>query len=656
MTEPAAVKSYRADIDGLRAFAVISVILYHFNNNLLPSGFLGVDVFFVISGFVVTGSVLRSQTSSPARDLVHFWKRRWLRIAPPLIVCVFVSTIVAGFLFAPIPRTTYIGTLRTGVAALFGLGNLYLYRIRLDYFQADQSINIFSHTWSLGVEEQFYVAFSIVAIWLLPFLFPRHRSRARIGLFAIATLLSLFVFAARPATDAIANYYFFSSRLWELGIGCVLACVASESRTEQSPLTLHIIQIMAAAALLGAVLHESPVSTFPTGPIVVGVVAAAALIGSGSMTTPVISTMLASRATVIVGLLSYSLYLWHWPILVFFRYTVGLRSLAPIAAAAIITALASFGSYRFVEQKWRRTRKPFLRKLAPQFATALITTVLMSGFLQSRPGIFYLGKDRHWAQWLPQPDFIYGLQGRVTQQGCLLHNGSPLPGTIPPECVSPLTIASGKASQTLFVVGDSHAFADWGMAAYGNAIGAYTFATLAHDDCSANATPSTTAESCRQYWNWIPEQIRKMHRGDAVLVSFLWYYYDDASYESGIARLRNIIAAADSAGVNVIVEAPLPHFDRPAFTCSEEWYRTDYEGCSISRSQFEAGRRTAMSDIAAVGRISGNVRVWDPIDILCSDRCSQFRGDKAIYRDANHLSFTQSQAMGPAFLKFVTGP
>lgn len=151
---------YRPEIDGLRALAVIAVIIDHFNKTLLPSGYLGVDIFFVISGYVISSSLYNDSVKHFGDFISGFYSRRLKRLVPALVLCVLTTGLLIC-LFDPHPQAS----LRTGESALFGLSNIYLLRHATDYFGASAQLNTFTHTWSLGVEEQFYVFFPLIC-WL----------------------------------------------------------------------------------------------------------------------------------------------------------------------------------------------------------------------------------------------------------------------------------------------------------------------------------------------------------------------------------------------------------------------------------------------------------------------------------------------------------
>ena len=146
--------NYRSDILGLRGIAVLGVVFYHFNKSILPSGFLGVDIFFAISGYVITSSLFNNSFSNISKFLLNFYNRRFQRLFPPLVTFILIFSLLITF-FDPDPQLS----LRTGFTSLFGVSNLYLFKQSSDYFSQSSDLNIFNNTWSLGVESQFYLIF-----------------------------------------------------------------------------------------------------------------------------------------------------------------------------------------------------------------------------------------------------------------------------------------------------------------------------------------------------------------------------------------------------------------------------------------------------------------------------------------------------------------
>ena len=208
---------YRIDIDGLRALAVIAVIVYHFNESILPGGYLGVDVFFVISGFVITKS-LSSRSYNSFIDLIfYFYTRRVKRILPALIACIAISSVLISFV-NPTPNPS----LKTGLFSIFGVSNFFLLQLSADYFGINAKYNLFTHTWSLAVEEQFYLIFPFL-FWFSGFAVRKYKG-ATIFFYLCVTLssLSVLLFFYLNQNSPNAAFYLMPSRFWEIGIGCIL--------------------------------------------------------------------------------------------------------------------------------------------------------------------------------------------------------------------------------------------------------------------------------------------------------------------------------------------------------------------------------------------------------------------------------------------------
>ena len=207
---------YRPEIDGLRAFAVVAVIINHFNKDILPGGYLGVDIFFVISGFVITSSLYQRPSKNFKDFISGFYERRIKRLVPALTVFVLIMSIAIS-VFDRSPTS-----LKTGITSLFGLSNIFLFQRSTDYFAQSTELNVFTHTWSLGVEEQFYILFPFL-IWFSGF--GRQTKNGDRNLFLIVgalTIASLIGFLYLYPINQSAAYFLMPTRFWEMASGCLL--------------------------------------------------------------------------------------------------------------------------------------------------------------------------------------------------------------------------------------------------------------------------------------------------------------------------------------------------------------------------------------------------------------------------------------------------
>ena len=201
----------------LRAFAVVAVIINHFNKDLLPSGYLGVDIFFAISGYVITSSLANRKSKNFWDFITEFFERRIKRLVPALVVFVLITSILIC-LFNPDPKLA----LRSGITSLFGLSNLYLFKQSTDYFAQSTELNPFTHTWSLGVEEQFYLLFPFL-IWFSGF--GRQAKNGARNLFlwiGTLTVISLTGFIYLYQSNQPAAYFLMPPRFWEMATGCLV--------------------------------------------------------------------------------------------------------------------------------------------------------------------------------------------------------------------------------------------------------------------------------------------------------------------------------------------------------------------------------------------------------------------------------------------------
>lgn len=368
---------FRRDIAGLRAVAVIGVLLFHLGFSWVPGGFAGVDVFFVISGYLITSILLRDVRSG-SFTFLDFYVRRIKRLLPAALV-VMISSLVAGyFLLDP---AAFKNLASSAIYAAFFSANVYFY-MNSGYFDASSEESPLLHMWSLGVEEQFYILFPLILVILL----PRGRRTAFFGIAAI--FITSFIFCLIMAfRDPMFGFYMFPMRAWELGVGCLLAFSASNPTPNRLRQGLPLLGLL---LIVGSMLFLDKGLTYPSYWAVIPVLGTALLIHFGSG-VPSSERWLGFGPMQFIGKISYSVYLWHWPLIVFYRAYWSGKELSLIESLAILFISLFMGwlSWRFVEEKIRTTnvRPRFIVSIASGATCSLLClagVVLLSNGFDSR--------------------------------------------------------------------------------------------------------------------------------------------------------------------------------------------------------------------------------------------------------------------------------
>jgi peptidoglycan/LPS O-acetylase OafA/YrhL len=369
---------YRTDIDGLRTIAVGLVLLFHAGLGV-SGGFIGVDVFFVISGFLITRTISDAHERGRFSVLV-FYDHRARRILPALVPQLLATTIAAAFLMLPLDLSAYGRSL--AATALFS-SNIWFWR-SAGYFDTTSATNPLLHTWSLGVEEQFYIFFPLLMTLL--FKAAMRWRVATIGGIALVSFVLSYVMLERAPEF---TFYQLPTRAWELMVGSL---ISFRGLPQPRPAIAQLCSLGGLAAIMASALTLTDTSPFP-GPVALPAVVGAALIiyaGAGGAPTAV-GRLLSTPPFRFIGLISYSLYLWHWPLLVFYSYVTNRDPEGIIAAGLLLAAIAiAAASYRFVEQPWRR-RSPHVPVIV-----APITG------LAAMMGVFAIGLIGHLGHGFPQ--------------------------------------------------------------------------------------------------------------------------------------------------------------------------------------------------------------------------------------------------------------
>ncbi|WP_419710223.1 acyltransferase family protein [Pseudomonas sp. NFX224] len=370
---------YRSDIDGLRAVAVIAVLLHHLNSSLLPGGFVGVDIFFVISGFLITSQVY-SEVKRNAFSLKGFYLRRINRIVPALVTVLLATLIVGAFILSPVDL---IRLNVSSLLSLLGVSNVYIWIKYGNYFAADASEAPLLHTWSLGIEEQFYL------LWPL-FIALLYRFAPRYVLPVLAIGVVVAVAASEYATGifATAAYYLIPTRFFELMLGGLLGIYLHQPRMI-GKLTSQGIALVGFLLIGYSLFVLNPNSIFPGINALIPCLGAALLILAGCGEAR--SRLLTSRPMVFIGLISYSLYLWHWPLIAYLSY-LEIPIDLPIGAMLVgVSIILAWLSWRYVEVPFRRSgatwqfSQVFARRFALPalgLATLAVLSLQYNGFPQ----------------------------------------------------------------------------------------------------------------------------------------------------------------------------------------------------------------------------------------------------------------------------------
>ncbi len=677
--------SYFPYIDGLRALAVLSVVIYHLHTAWLPGGFVGVDVFFVISGFIVSASIANYRSSSFLQFFAFFYARRIKRIFPALIVCLLLTALVSA-LFIPSSWLSAVNQ-QTGLYAFLGLSNFILASTGRDYFAPTTEFNPYTHTWSLAVEEQFYLVFPLLYLAWLGGRDKRWRSSA---LFGIGLLASIAYSAWQSQTSPTQAFFLSPGRFWELASGVLLYQFISrkpwDPAIEHAPqLWRSALAVLSLVALLVSFWVSRP-ERFPMPGALMAVLGTLGIIYSlhQHRELRVIHALLGSAPMVGVGRISYSLYLWHWPVFVVFRWTYGLDAPLQWFSAVIIAFALAWLSYRFVETPIRQSGS--IRKL-PQSAVIIggvavigVSCWIAHGIDNATGRISLSQVAKHSDVWYPD-----GYPLDPNHPGCVagpdfnLVGGGVMLGYNPRGCVNPRPLNDSS----IYVIGDSHALAYSSMFkqyairhatqvnAYNN--GGCPFLSLQPERDMDNS-------DCRRYTDAALADLRaRIKPGDVLFLPSLrlprfadqWAYFGenaaralmfgpkaDADRKRAEDFAVGVLKEFVDNGVRVVFEAPKPLYKAPPFRCAD-WFDKDNPICTpgfeVSRATLEAFRAPVLQSYANIASRLPGVEVWDPFATLCpGESCSAFDGDKPLFLDGDHLSGHGNMKLLPEFTAFMS--
>lgn len=667
-------RALRADIQGLRAVAVGLVVLFHLGVPFLPGGYVGVDVFFVISGFLITTHLAREIATTGRLRFGRFYARRIRRIVPVALVVAVVTFVVALLVASPLR----FGRIAADAAsAVLYVPNMWLALNGTSYL-ADSNESPYQQYWSLGVEEQFYLVWPAALVGL--FLLARRRSGRPWPLVGagVAGLAVLSLAASVVLTPTHQAWAFFSlpTRAWEFGAGALLALALA--RAPRAAVVPGVVRAAAgwsglAALVVVAVVYDAQ-TAYPGYAAFVPVAATALVIAAGSF-GPVRGgggLLLDRRPMQYVGRISYSVYLWHWPVIIFAEMLWGHPGLPGGLALLAVTVLLSVVSHRCVEEPLRSGfgRGPFRASLSARrvIVSGLVTAVVLAaGFVGSAQlaGRVDLDAGRAapaagltappvFTPYVPD-DLVPSLRGAAADVSVLYGNGcmSDFVSSTIPDCV----YGDPNGTDTMVLFGDSHA-AQWFPAvdAYAAARGARLVVFTRSGCPSADVRVVSLNGAYPQCTAWRAAVLDRIAGLDPVLVITSTYDSfamlagrrsdsDTAVWQDGLQRTLGRLPAG-----RTVLMADTPHFPDAPSNCLA-LHLDDAGACAQPRSAAFSAEIGTASRAAAT---AAGVPVVDLNDHLCTDTvCGAIVGNRLLYRDQNHLAASLVQALAPVVAQRV---
>lgn len=654
--------AYRRDIDGLRALAVVPVILFHADEGLMPGGFVGVDVFFVISGFLITSLLLKDMHAG-TYSLLQFYERRIRRIFPALFVMV-AGTCMAGTAILMPAELEGLG--KSVVSTTLFASNILFWR-EAGYFDVASHLKPLLHTWSLAVEEQFYIFFP-------PFLWCVHRWAREmiVGPLALGLVASLAISIYGVHHWPDATFYLPASRAWELLIGALLAAGAFPVATKAS--TRNILGLLGLALIAYANFSYDSETPFPGINSIAPSLGTALVIHAGTGGTALVNRLLGHRSLVHIGLLSYSLYLWHWPIFVLGGYVLIREPGAiEISVALAATWLCGYASWRYVEQPFRTKSRELTRtKIFVLAAIAMLVSVAIGYILYASRGLPQRLPDA--ALRLANAPRLHDLSAEACREGTL----ELFPGhrracnTGAPD--HPLRYAiwgdSHAESMTAAIVESGTSLGMSGLYASKpscppllEVLPSYASAGVLGASCTVfnheiarrlAALPDLEHVILIGRWSLYIEGERTGREGGATI-----YVNDADSRENSLAENHRVMAAGmrrtvdflRGHGLTVHIVAGVPEIglEVPSVLARARFMQRDID---IRPTRAALQSRQGRAD-AILGRLADDpaVDLIEPRRVLCDDAYCEVvaPGDHPLYFDTNHLTQRGAARLRPQF-------
>ncbi|WP_051048545.1 acyltransferase family protein [Robiginitomaculum antarcticum] len=681
---------FRTDIQGMRAIAVILVLVFHVFPALMPGGYIGVDIFFVISGFLICGLILKGTERDGKFDAIAFYGKRIRRLLPAATLVLILSAVIAYFV---LPQTRWADTGREIIASTLYVENLYLHFQSTNYLTADKPASPLQHFWSLSVEEQFYIFWPIIML-VMVFI----SKYVRISLRALLSILLILIFAASLASsiyitdaDPAAAYFVTHTRIWELALGGALACLAPYFGVPAALRTP--LSIMGLLMILITGYLYSVSTPFPGYMALIPTLGVAVLLWAGMSTTDEydgpVQKVLSLKPLTYIGDISYSLYLWHWPLVIFAIVLFGSEMTAIIGLAVIgMSVLAAAASTHLLENPLRNSHRLKSKVSSYLLGTFFMALSIIAGLLlilvsrgnsdniqvdnppqiqSDYPGAAAIGMP---VDQLPvtYPAFIPSLEDArkdiatvytdkchtqfqdVEPTPCIY---IPIAGAYGQVRMEKRDRVSDETTKTVVIVGDSHA-AQWlptlkEIAKKRN----WTLVSYTKSSCAFNKVVLMRGrdryDECQVWGSKVQGQIIALNP-DLVVAAQIFNHnaFGAKSKEESHFQLAAGAAAYwNELGQNSIPVAALaetPRFDDLVPDCIAA-NLPNWSVCNVKR---EAAFGRGGSVLRAT-KLTPTSAFVDMTENLCmSEVCPVIIGNVLVYRDQHHLTATYARTLAPA--------
>ncbi len=670
---------YRPEIDGLRAFAIIAVIINHFNKVILPNGYLGVDIFFVISGYVITSSLEGRKSKNFWDFITSFYVRRIKRLVPAVVFFVLITSLLICF-FRLDPK----GSLMTGVSSLFGLSNIALFSLSYDYFSETTILNPFTHTWSLGVEEQFYLLFPLI-IWFTGF--GQQTTKGKRNLFISVLFLiicSLISFIYFYEINKPAAYYLMPNRFWEMAVGCILFLAYQKKgvvfkKIESTSPTIVLVSIIGVMFL--------PISA--ALPSTILIVLLSALLIFCLREDKSLYKFLINKNIIHIGLISYSLYLWHWGVLSISQWTIGIYWWT-VPFQILLIYLLSVTSYLLIENPLRKNdwSSKKWKTIIKGFCTLLISAISLISLQKILKDKLYLGDSKQ--------EVKEGSNSFLMTKNCF--DFSFKKEYIHQKVLNRCLTENLDSKQTLFFLGDSHSKSLLPAAEFianktNSNLLTFSYGGTTFPSIKYFLRPGNKSKLINRYRNMNSFEkniISNFKSGDVVFITLRmpyhfgedWYdfpvstfrFYDENDkvvlrnskrehFEQWLYAVKEFTNKLSEKQVKVVISTPTPQFPISRFKqCNyqnNQWFnKLSRKDCTFPLEFFTSKNGKYYHIIRRLNEVSSkqkNLYLFDSLNAMCPNlECKYSLDRKLLYIDDDHISdYTALNILAPEMLKFL---